>query len=344
MNRGNEIKPKLKDFTPFALPTPRWYLPLGIALEVIAWATLAIGFYYVYFLIENKRDGVQFLLPLIGVIVGFILSSARSFQINTQRKLLDTRQPILYLRPFFHDRSERVDEMFAYSQSTYSTLMQHFLFFQTGHIDSVTTTDEAIAKTLKDIGPVVAVGVPLETMSPPGSLRLYFKDEEWRDKVEKLMSISRSIIIQPGYTPSLEWEMDTAKHYFQPEQICFSLLDWRNLNREARKLEFETFNMQVKRIYGISLPKHFNNAYLIYFDNTWTPIKVTVAWWPKIYLFMAFEMMSTTAVREILRPVLQKQGIRLSIWQTAVFIVITHAIYGVIFYYFVNLLFRRLEH
>ncbi len=38
---ANLPNPKLKDFTPYALPTPRWHRPLGILLGFVALYFLA---------------------------------------------------------------------------------------------------------------------------------------------------------------------------------------------------------------------------------------------------------------------------------------------------------------
>jgi hypothetical protein len=346
---------KLKDYAPYALATPQWYLPLGVLLEIIAWTMILVLYlYYIHLLTEIKRfdaNLIRFVFSLTAVIFLFILSIARCLRVNTRKKLLDDRPPILYLRPFFHEHPEILfeqrNEVFSYGyqeSKTFLTLKYLIGLWLPGgrwpNNDSISTTDSSISKALNEIGPVVAVGIPYETLPSPGALRLYFKDEEWQEKVEALMAISRIVIIQPGYSSSIDWEMATIRQNFRPENIYISFLDWMDLEECSRKSQFEIFNLQLKRIYGISLPEHFHDAYLVCFNDDWKPFKVTPKKWVKISLSSSFSGMTTSAVRETLRPVLQKRGIKLCFWKTVAQELVLKIASGVIFFGFLYLLFR----
>jgi hypothetical protein len=205
--------------------------------------------------------------------------------------------------------------------------------------------DSSIAIALKEIGPVVAVGVPQEKLPRTGALRLYFKDEEWQEKVKALMSISRLIIIQAGYTVSLEWEIKTAQQYFSPEQIYISFLGWGD--SDERFAERRGFKRQFERAYGISLPeKLLDNSYFIYFNSDWSPAAVTISglrkffFSPKLGDFTLFEGLPPPAIRECLRPVFQKRGMRLSMWENLLRVMITRLLYVMFFflYFFIPIL------
>lgn len=303
MGSSNATNLELKDFAPYALPTPRWYLPAGILLEIGGWAIFLTG---------------VFVGRIIGMVVLaislFTVSIARRLQINTRKRLLAAdRQPILYVRSFPHERSAA----------------------------SMTAADSAIAIALKDIGPLVAVGVPQEKLPPSGALRLYFRDEEWQEKVEALMSMSRLIIIEAGYTVGLDWEMKTARQYFSPEEIYISFLGWEKLDEDKRFSEFLCFKGQLERAYGISLPgSFFHNSYFIYFNRDWSPAAATISWPRKFFLFpklvdvVSLEGMSPPAIREILRPVFQKRRMKLSLWRTILRVVVARLLFVVFLFYF----------
>lgn len=351
MERSAETKPRLKDFARYALPTPHWHMPLGVLLELVAWAVLALGLYYTSRLLGPGRGEwfwVRYLLLLAMFVYAVLLWLGRALRVNTREKLLDEREPILYLRPFSHenrslaagDEADSSPRWASYTDSA-ARALYNLLGPAPGVTQSVTTNDDALAKALKDIGPLVAVGLPRETLPPHGALRLYFSDEEWREKVGALMTISRLVIIQAGYTSGVEWEMEAARRHFRPDQVYISFLDWGDLDYETRKVEFSLFQMQAERVYGISPPEHLREAYLICFDDDWTPFGITVSWWRKIPLLMAFQTTAAPAVREIFRPVLRARGIKLRAWRTAAFVVITHTLYAVFFYYLINLFVLR---
>ena len=173
----------------------------------------------------------------------------------------DPRAPVLYLRPFYTDRPEL------------PTIVLPFIRTSSEHLKHLfrETPEEALTRLLRQLGPVIAVGKPGEELPQLGAIRLYFDDEDWQEKVTALMTLSQLVVIQPGYTGGLEWELSLAKARLQPYRLLFSFVAWRALRKEPRQLEYETFKLMFERIYDLSLPEQIGNALYLYFDHDWTP-------------------------------------------------------------------------
>src|SRR5262249_44263617 len=107
------------------------------------------------------------------VVCSILLALGRRLSSPGARNVLaeDRRAPVLLLRSFAQDRSS----LFASD-----TLEAH------------------LATALREIGPVIAVGRPLEGLPPEGADRIYYRDEEWRKSVEADMSRARVLIIRAG--------------------------------------------------------------------------------------------------------------------------------------------------
>ena len=58
-------------------------------------------------------------------------------------------------------------------------------------------------------GPLIALGSPGETLPPLGAAREYIIDNTWQEKVQKLASDARIVIVVADATPSVAWELDT---------------------------------------------------------------------------------------------------------------------------------------
>ena len=63
-----------------------------------------------------------------------------------------------------------------------------------------------VERALRPIGPLVALGKPLEHM---GAGRIRVGDHEWRDAVERLMDAAELIVLLPSSRPGTTWEVRT---------------------------------------------------------------------------------------------------------------------------------------
>jgi hypothetical protein len=357
-----ETRCSLREFVGYARPTPRKLFILGVLLEIAYWPFFVLGtlfvFPWVIILLTISVAGVFAFLPLytLPLLIPFLLYYAAvdtcgrlglRYRVDAPRALeAEGRAPILYLRSFHYENSDR---SLGGSRARYS-------FFENEN------DDEVLALALREVGPLVAVGRPGGGVPPLGAVRLYFRDEEWRRRVAELIDISRLLVIQPGYTDGLEEEMKIAKG-LPPEKVIYSFLAWQHQGRRWRAAEYQMFSMQVRRIYGCRLPEKVGNAYFLYFTRSgqggegWTPHLVGLRGGRRLFFGFcsslnlvlrllnseivvtllgiisplgqllsrlpiprAFRPYSVPGVREALRPVLAERGMRLPVWRTALFV------------------------
>ena len=199
---------------------------------------------------------------------------------------------------------------------------------ETGEFYSLTTWEELTASVFADIGPVVAVGIPGETVAPIGSARIYFEDSDWRANVEYLMSISRLVIIQADISEGLEWEIAAAKRSVDPKGLLLSFLSWEAFDRDTRQDLYERFKPKVESLLNITLPERIGKTIFICFEADWTPGALGVNLWKRVLYFkvprLSWEWMltclafsglrmslSAAAIRETIRTALKQRGMRL---------------------------------
>jgi hypothetical protein len=70
--------------------------------------------------------------------------------------------------------------------------------------------EEAIAWELSTYGPVTAVGRPGQALTSLGAAREHLANDSWQAGVLDRMLAARSIVIVPGLTSGLQWEVATA--------------------------------------------------------------------------------------------------------------------------------------
>jgi hypothetical protein len=312
MDRRQYCANKLKEFTSYVKPLAPRYLSYGIALEALAWLLLPIGLVVLAFL--NLVLG----LIITGIIFVVLLTQffkirrlAKRYRFNAIKRLQDdSRCPVLYLRSFLHD------------QTTYS-----------GRRDR-STPEEFLVSVFNNIGPVVAVGSPGEELAPLGAIRVYFRNEEWKEKVQTLMSISEFVVINAGYSTGLEWEMATAAQHVKPERLLISFAFWHTLKKSDLRTAYEVFKMQATRILGVTLPDNIENILLIYFNHEWKPGFIRLGGWKKFF----YGGISAPAIRESLRPFLKERGIKLGLLGTSIYIGIVLLLTAVIAYLLIGFL------
>ena len=333
----------LEDFVEYTRPRPTIFLFLSICFEFLYWLSL------LYLLVDlvsvsfNQLfldpDLLSFFQTDLIVSYAFVVllgRLSRRFRVNSAKRLQhETRAPIMYLRSFY------LENMDGDSKRSPT-------FFEKEH------DDEVLASVLKGIGPLIAVGRPGDRIPPLGSIRLYFKDDEWREQVRKLIAISQLVIIQPGYTEGTEWEMQEVKS-LPPEKLLYSFLAWERLSKESWQSAYGTFAVQFKRLYNCDLPANPRKAYFLYFDKEWKPFLTKLGFWESVFFRISsaphyligdlilkgpifkrlpipkmFREYSIPSVRESLRPVFAKRGMYLPVWRTVAFVVTVLGLVSVI--------------
>src|SRR5256885_1646011 len=222
MKTDSDNSLSLEDFVKYSRPRPASFLLLSIFFEVLYWPSFlyllvnVLIVYVIYLLIGVGLYLIQGNLIISYALVVLFGRLRKRFRVNAAKRLQhETRAPIMYLRSF-------------YLENTDQDSGRSLKFFEKEH------DDEVLASVLKNIGPLIAVGRPGDKIPPLGSIRLYFKDDEWQDQVRKLITISQLVIIQPGYTEGTEWEMEEVRN-LPPEKLVYPFLAWDHLTKSSRQ-------------------------------------------------------------------------------------------------------------
>jgi hypothetical protein len=180
------------------------------------------------------------------------------------------------------------------------------------------------------VGPVVAVGRPGEELPLLGAARLYFGDEEWREKVESLISLSQIVIIQAGHTEALEWGLSRAVSMLRPHQLLISFVHLQHLSADVedhnpgnlselellsikpesappegedaeaaavdKQTGYEQFLRKAARVLDAPLPRQVGDTYFWTFDKGRTPVELA----PRGRGFLKAKIKSS--VEPVIRP------------------------------------------
>jgi len=165
----------------------------------------------------------------------------------------DTRPPVLYLRPFEVDGSMLVEQFFM--QWSY---------------------EEQLARALKKIGPVIAVGSPQDDARMPelGAARMYLRDEAWPQRVDTLIRTASLVVLHAGTSPGLTWELRRVVEWNRPDRLIICLpIDRSFTPRKQRTAEarYAQFRDATRDIFPYSLPATCDGCAFLYFLPDWTP-------------------------------------------------------------------------
>jgi hypothetical protein len=211
---------------------------------------------------------------------------ARRFTSVDAESLLakDNREPILYLRPFI-DRYTGND-ILAQPESD----------------------ENLISPIFKEVGPVITIGQPGETLPPLGAARLYVDNAyDWQRTVTDYFMCSQLIVISPGYSEGVIWETCKAFQLCPPEKLIISLISFRTeLNYSKPLSAYQSFRDTIKSSSKIELPQNIDDSLFIYFDSDRKP-KLAKAEAGKLNSWFI-----EVAVREALRKLLRNKGIYVS--------------------------------
>lgn len=97
--------------------------------------------------------------------------------------------------------------------------------------------EQNFQEAFSSFGQFIAFGKPHEWLKPIGALRVY-EQEDWRREVRYFMSLARVVIIRPGESKSIQWEIEQLPELVSPERIVFYLKfrGWKKENSELTAL------------------------------------------------------------------------------------------------------------
>ena len=167
----------------------------------------------------------------------------------------DPRPPVIFLRPFLEDERVR-----------YNSPVGKRIGADVPKADAVgkVTTEPKIGRTLRSIGPFVAVGKPGQWLASFGAARIYLDDHEWQDTVAFLTAKAMAIVLQPDERGTL-WELELTVQRVDPRRILMLVP-----NAGLRPLGFERVRRLTGQVLPVPLPANIAcDAFM--FDERWIP-------------------------------------------------------------------------
>ena len=125
-----------------------------------------------------------------------------------------------------------------------------------------------LAKALRKVGTLLAVGHPKEELpNDLGAIRLYFADD-WQERVQELMRQARYVILRPGPTQAVVWEMATGMKTVPPEHF---VLHVDGLGGDQRT-HYAKFLRQTAHLFPQHpLPETVDDICFVGFGANWEP-------------------------------------------------------------------------
>lgn len=218
----------------------------GVLLYVIAFATAFAGG------IGGAAGGaaaVVVALVLAWVAARLFLRAKRQAAPTAELLLArDHRPPVVYLRSFTADRLA--------GKGVTNT--------------SWFTEEEQLARVMRDVGPLVAIGAPGESLPELGAARLYVGND-WREVVHSLTTRSRIVIVRLGRSAGSLWELENVLRWVGPEQIVLLVPRDEQLYDELRSRSLVPRGLPPLPARGRRRLFRGSLRAVITFDRAWTP-------------------------------------------------------------------------
>lgn len=146
---------------------------------------------------QAAQDWGQMSMWVLYPIAAWLMTRSSKLEAPTVDELLaqDKRPPVLYLRSFSEDKRNSRGRILK------------TIFDPT---DGYKSREEEMVEWAKEIGPVIAVGRPGERLPELGAARMYVSDDEWRERIGKLLDGAGFVVMRAASTPGIRWELGEA--------------------------------------------------------------------------------------------------------------------------------------
>jgi hypothetical protein len=202
-----------KQVRTFGSRRPRFpFVRAGQLLIAAAWIVFALT---VAWRIGGTIDSTAFTKGLL-LTFGFLVPTGRYLVRMGRRAEAEASSdayaveavdhPVLYLRAFNRER-----QFFAIGTAAeYGTLAKGWHSNVSQPQQNVGATfEECFADAVnRPLGPLVALGSPEDYVAPAGAARLYAKDSDWMQHVDRLMRKARCMLVEVGASANLRWEFE----------------------------------------------------------------------------------------------------------------------------------------
>jgi hypothetical protein len=237
--------------------------PGGVAGLIVICFGVAIFLFVclVIFVLWETRAYRGEVMQLVGLAAGLgswqVIRYGRRMRARDAARVLaaDARAPVLYLRPFAADGKQIAS---AWSSRVRSSPWEWYI-----------SHEQRLARTLRKVGPVVAVGDPTEDVPELGAVRMYAADEDWQVKVEELSARAGVVLLQTGASQGLGWELGHVISLGAPERVILALPPPGR--RRRRLARYTAFRREFGDLFPRPLPEAIGHSQFIYFGPDWTP-------------------------------------------------------------------------
>jgi hypothetical protein len=234
----------------------------GVGLALISSGVVIFtGVFLALWLAGVTRGNWPGLVMQVVFVVAFgLVTFGRRIRAGGAERVLakDARAPIVYLRPFRADGAQIARRMWSRARiSPRETLFD--------------TYEERLARTLRKIGPFVAVGDPTERLPLLGAARMYAADEDWQATVGELMSHAAVVLLHAGEGTGFGWEVRRVIERGAPERTILSLPLEAKRRGPSRQERYDAFRSEFGHHFPRPLPETIGFCQFAYFDGDWTP-------------------------------------------------------------------------
>lgn len=229
-----------------------------------------IGFFGMIIVFGSARYQEALDMVLIGLFAiagGYFLwfRGTRIRSVPGELLLLeDRRAPVVFIRSFGDEqRSYSAKSLFLLVWRALSDLKFENRYYQAGTSFWGPVMQFQCNRLFSEIGPFVAIGRPGEKIPGMGAARMYVPDDQWQSVVSDLFGRSRLVVVQPGTTPGLRWEIGQLRREVSPEKLLFVLPE--------KEVEYQAFRSWIDRELPVVMPESMPSSRFLAFDSEWKP-------------------------------------------------------------------------
>lgn len=238
--------------------------------RVLQTAGFLIGFMGVVFIFGSDRydDAADMVLYGLGAVAGGYyvwFRGTRIASVSAEQLLTeDRRDPVVFIRSFGEEeRSYSVRSLMGLVRRTLVDPKLFSRYFQAGASFWGPMQQFQFNRLFREIGPFIAIGKPGEKIPGMGAARMYVSDDRWQSVVGGFFRKARLVVVQPGTTPGLQWEINEMKQVVPPEKILFILPE--------KEDDYHAFRSWIDKVLPVSMPETMPSARFLALDSQWKP-------------------------------------------------------------------------